>query len=167
MAGTKNIFNADPVEVVIEALRMSHGTVLDLTYATVAVVPTASAELTRVTVTPKEVNGYSLYVEPLIFDMNKLNLAARLPKDMCYSGNWPATFTAFSSFMNAAYGLVVRADEWEIVHNGTTYPLTASTVLNFNITSVRNFVLRPSVRHLLFSQQMQFPMLITTTQAIQ
>lgn len=160
MAGTKNLFNADPLEVVLEALELANGISLQREYVTLQAVA-LNATQTQVTLTPRLVGGYSPYVDPVSFPINKLNLSARLPKDMCYSGEWPASTAAFATFMLASYGLMIKTDEWEILHGSNVYPLNGSILVNPNITSNRVLRLRPSWQHPLFTQDMVFQITVT------
>ncbi len=160
MAGTKNLFNADPLEVVLEALELANGIALQREYLTLDAVALNATE-TQVTLTPRLVGGYSPYVDPISFPINKLNLSPRIPKDMCYSGEWPATTAAFATFMLASYGLMIRSGEWEIQHGLNVYPLDGSILVNPNITSNRILQLRPTWRHPLFTTTMVFPITVT------
>jgi len=165
MAGTKNIYNSEPLDVVVEMIRRSYGIVLDLNYATVTVAAT-SGTVSKVTITPKVVNGFTLYADPVEFSINKLNLSARIPKDMCYSGNWPATANEFASFMNSGYGLLVKLGQWEVLHNGVTYPLDGSVLINGDIDTERTLTLRPTAQHPLFTAANAFPLFVTDPQEV-
>lgn len=165
MAGTKNIYNSEPLDVVIEMIRRSYGIALDLTYCSVAVVAQSST-VSQVSITPKTVNGFSLYVDPVNFTINKLNLVARLPKDMCYSGNWPATTADFATFINNGYGLLIKSGQWEVVHNGVVYPLNDAAVIDPDISDDRTITLRPTAAHPLFVPAMVFSMLVTDPQEV-
>lgn len=165
MAGTKNIYNSEALDVVLEMIRFTYGIALDLTYADVVVTPLTSTT-TQVSITPKSVNGYSLYTDPVSFVINKLNLSARIPKDMCYSGNWPADFASFSQFMLASYGLLIKAGQWEVVYGSTVYPLDGSVLINPDITSDRFLTLRPTAAHPLFVPAMAYSLMVTDPQNV-
>lgn len=163
MAGPKNVYNAEPAEVVLVALEQANAITFQRQYVNVTLVPSGPNNV-NVTVAPRLVSGYSPYVDAITFGMSKLNMAARMPRDMCYSGDWPITFTAFASFMLTSYGLLIKSGQWELVHGSTVYPLDGSVVIEPTLTSNRIINLRPTVNHPLFTPDMSMRIMITETQ---
>lgn len=160
MAGTKNVYNSDPLEIVIEALEKSFGIQLQRDYVTLSLTP-ISGSSTLVTISPKTVNGFSPYVDPISLTVNKLNLQAFLPKDMCYSGQYPITFTLLTNFMLASYGLLVRSGEWELVHGSDVFTVDESLLFDGDLSTDRYITLRPAMAHPIFTDTMTFKMLVT------
>lgn len=166
MAGTKNLYNSEPLDVAIEMLRAAFGVSLDRTYATVSIAA-VNATTSQISVTPRVVNDFSLYADAVAFPINKLNLSARIPKDMCYSSQVPITFETLSSFMLGSYGLLILPGQWELVHNNVVYPLTGAAVsYDFDLDISRTMSLRPTVQHPLFVPAMVYPLFITDAQGM-
>lgn len=159
MAGNKNVYNSEPLDVVVEALELANGIKLQREYLNVTLNPQAGA--TQVTLSPKLISGYSPYVDPVTLTISKLNMSAQIPKDMCFSAEWPATFTSFTNFMLASYGVLVKAGQWEIVHEGTVYPVIESLDLSMDVSTDRYITLRPTVSHPVFDTTMAFRLLVT------
>ncbi|QVD49365.1 hypothetical protein LUCX_295 [Xanthomonas phage vB_XciM_LucasX] len=164
MAGTKNLYNADPQEVLLEAIQQKTGVVLQMNYLTATVTPISGTQ-TRVRFEPKLVNGYCPYVDPIELVIDKLNLQSRLPKDMVYNGTWPATFETLALFMINSYGLLVLPDEWELVSNGTTVPMKGGQAVSPTLGGDRYVSLRTTTQHPLFVAGMTFQMFVTSPTA--
>lgn len=163
MAGPKNVYNAEPAEVVLVALEQANGVSFQRQYVNVTLVPSGPNNL-NVTVAPRLVGGYSPYVDAITFGMRKLNLAARMPRDMCYSGDWPITLAGFASFMMTCYGLLIKSGQWELVHGSTVYPLDGSVTIEPSLSTNRFLNLRPTAAHPLFTPDMVLRIMVTQTQ---
>lgn len=163
MAGNKNLYNSEPLEIVVEVLELANGIKLEREYVSITLTP-QSGIATQVLIAPKLIDDYSPYVDPITLTLNKLNLSAQIPKDMCYSSVYPADYQSFVNFMLASYGLLVKADQWEIVHNSTVYPLTEGSVISADLSSDRYLTLRTTAAHPIFVAGMSFPLLVTDPQ---
>jgi hypothetical protein len=161
MAGSKNIYNTDPVEVLVEALEQSHRVKFQREYVDISVVPINGIN-TVVTISPKLINGFSPYVDPISGSITKLDLSqSHVPKDMCYSSSYPMDFTSLVNFMLASYGLLVKSGHWEIVHGTTVHPVVEDMWVEDDLQLDRFITLRPSVNHPLFQPTMVFRMMVT------
>lgn len=161
MAGNKNIYNTDPLEVMIEALEQSHRVKFQREYVEITLTP-ISATQTTVMVSPKLVNGFSPYVDPISGNVAKIDLSnTYVPKDMCYSSTYPIDYTSFVNFMMASYGMLIKSGQWEIVHASVVYPVVDGMLIDADLIADRSITLRPSLQHPLFRPTMVFRMLIT------
>lgn len=163
MAGTKNLFNADPLEVVIEALEKGNGISFDHNYVTIAITSVNATDIT-VSVEPNPIDTGCPYVEGISFNLNKLDLSRQIPKDVAYSGSWPASFEIFSSFMLANYGLRIKSGQWEISYDSTVVVLDDDAVIDKDLSVSRNILLRPTAAHPLFLNSMAIPIFVTSVE---
>jgi hypothetical protein len=160
MAGTKNLFNTDPLEVITETLERSNGIRLQREYVTITIA-TDNGATTLVTVSPNPVAGYCPYVEGISFQLDKLDVSGRIPHDMCYSGEWPATSQQFATFMLTSYGLLLLPEQWEVVRGDTVFPLDGSIDIGGDLTEGREITLRTTQNHPLFVEGMSIPLFVT------
>lgn len=161
MAGTDNIFNAAAEEVLYEAIVRANGLTMRRDEVEVTIV-SQTPQTTRVRLTPREVLGTTLYVDPVEVTVRKLNLAGKMPKDMSYSGFFPLTFESLVAFLGTSYGLVIRPREWLFRRNGTEVLVDEAFHSNGDLVSGREFYLRPSNEHPLFEAgSFELPVLIT------
>ncbi len=161
MAGENNIFNSDAHKALLEAICRSNVIEVRPEHIELSIV-SQDAQYTTVTVSPKIHNGMTPYVDPVQLQVRKLNLQGKMPKDMCYSGNWPLNFGGLATFFSSAYGLELRPGEWTIRQNGTAVVLEESYYSNGNYQSERMFYLSPSEGHpLLEAGSFELPVMIT------
>ena len=167
MAGTKNVYNSEPLDIVVEALEKSTGAVLQRQYLDITLTP-QSDTTTLVTLSPKLINGFSPYVDSVTLPFTKLDLRAYIPGDMCYSSQYPVDYASFTNFMMASYGLLVKPGQWEIFHGSNVFPVDESMFINDDLTGDRFLMLRPTAAHPIFRPEMIFPLLVTedTIQAL-
>lgn len=161
MAGASNIFNTDAHEALLEAVCRSNAIELRREHVELTIV-SQDAQYTIVSLTPKIHDGMSPYVDPVQLRIRKLNLNGKLPKDMCYSGNWPLDLEGLATFFSSSYGLELRAGEWTIRQNGTEVVLDESYYSNGSYQAERMFYLKPSTQHpLLEAGSFELPVMIT------
>ena len=161
MAGTKNIFNADPLDTIYEALVRTHG--LSLRREEIAMeIVSQTAQHTRVRLTPQLSSGTTIYVNPVEYTIRKLNLSGRMPRDMSYSGDYPLTLEGLDSFFGASYGLDIRSGEWSLRRNGSEAVVDETFLSNGEIDVDRVFYLRPTAQHpLLEANSFELRVMIT------
>jgi hypothetical protein len=160
MAGTKNLFNTDPLEIVREALERANAIPLQHEYVDIALSNLGPTDA-LVVISPKTVSGQTPYVDAISLSFPKLDMSEKLPKDMCYSGTWPATFADFASFMLTSYDLLILPGQWEIRHGATIYPLDGTVLIDPDLSSDRTLLLSAAQAHPLFTPSVMFPLLVT------
>lgn len=160
----KNVYNANPLDALITALELSQGIKLQREYLTTKLLVLNGAT-TVLTLEPKFVNGYCPYVDPVTLSLNKLDLTSQIPLDMCYSGQYPATYEVFANFMLSSYGVLIRPGEWTVQASGKHYRLEPGAVISADLTQDRRLWLSPTAEHPIFSTQMAMPLFVTDPHA--
>jgi hypothetical protein len=163
MVGTKNLYNTNPLEIVREALERGNALPLQREFIDVSLDALGTTQ-TLAIMTPLVIDNNTPYVDAISLPFPKLDLSAKLPKDMCYSGNWPATFEDFASFMMTGYGLLILPNQWQVTHDQTVYTLAPGVLMDHDISIDRSITLSPSVHHPLFTATMTLPMLVTSSE---
>lgn len=161
MAGTNNIFNAPPLDILLEAIERSSMVRLRREFLT-ATIASQTDTTTTIRLTPKAHNGMTLYVDEHLHTVDKLNLNGRMPKDMCYSGAYPLTYNSLVAFFSTTYGLELRSGEWILRQGGESLPLNTSFSSNKSYSGDRMFYLTPSSVHPIFrAASFELPVMIT------
>lgn len=161
MAGANNIFNAEPLDILLEAIERSSMVRLRREFI-VATIASQTNTTTTVRLTPKAHNGMTLYAFEHEHVVDKLNLNGRMPKDVCYSGAFPLTFEALVTFFSTTYGLELRTGEWTFRQGGVTVALDQAFTSNKSYVGDRMFYLSPSAAHpILRGASFELPVMIT------
>lgn len=162
MAGLKNVYNSPAGDVLKQALEQYHGIAFQRDYVDLTWSP-VDGLVTQVTVSPKVKDGFTAYVEPMTFNVNKLNLQDQLPKDACYSGSWPIEYVSFANFLLASYGLLIEPGYWNLELDGINYVLNEGLLIDQPIPADRQMTLKASINHPLFVLGTSLPLQITQT----
>lgn len=163
MAGTKTIYNSNPLECFTELLIREHGIKFDPNFVTAEL---SSVTATEVTVTirglAKAPSGLSgRWRNQLNYRFVKLDLSAVVPPDLAYSGLYPVSVQNLFAEIGRTFDLEFDDTDLELVTSQSVIPLQGNMMLSGQPNAKGQLTLRTRNSSQRFVGGKSFPIYIT------